>query len=161
MYRHFPGGLVVKNPPANAGDMRREFDLCSRKILHALGQLSPQATTPKPVPKACAWSLCLKPVPGNKRSHCKETPRHHRESPCAETLSADRDKLLISFQEDLQPHITSHIWRRQKLHPWMRLHISLCTRVHVCLCVNASVLNTVCDCSEIGLLDWEITWPPN
>ena len=35
----FPGGLVVKNPPANAGD---------RKIPHAMQQLSPWATTTEP-----------------------------------------------------------------------------------------------------------------
>ena len=35
----FPGGLVVKNPPANAGD---------RKIAHAMQQLSPWATTTEP-----------------------------------------------------------------------------------------------------------------
>ena len=157
MYRHFHGGLVVKNPPCQC----RRHETWVRSLLRedptCLGTTKPAGHNSW----ACAWSLCLKPVTGNKRSHFKETPRHHRESPCAETLSADKDKLLISFKEDLQPHITSHIWRRQKLHPWMRLHISLCTRVHVCLCVNASVLNTVCDCSEIGLLDWEITWPPN
>ena len=28
----FPGGIVVKNPPANAGDMRLGFDSCAGKI---------------------------------------------------------------------------------------------------------------------------------
>ena len=31
-YRAFPVALVVKNPPANAGDMRRKFDPWVRKI---------------------------------------------------------------------------------------------------------------------------------
>ena len=41
----FPGGLVVKNLPANAGDPC-SISLCS-KILHALEQLSPGATNTK------------------------------------------------------------------------------------------------------------------
>ena len=41
-----PGGPVVKNTPANAGD--RGFDSWSRKISHAVGQLSLCATTTEP-----------------------------------------------------------------------------------------------------------------
>ena len=40
--RDFPGGAVVKNPPANAGD---EFEPWSGKIPHATEKLSPCATT--------------------------------------------------------------------------------------------------------------------
>ena len=43
IFGDFPGGAVVKNPPANAGDHR--FNPWSRKIPHAAGQLSPCATT--------------------------------------------------------------------------------------------------------------------
>ena len=39
----FPGGAVVKNPPANAGG--HWFKPWSRKIPHAVEQLSPCATT--------------------------------------------------------------------------------------------------------------------
>ena len=39
---HFPGGAVVKNPPANAGDV---FKPWSGKIPHATEQLSPCATS--------------------------------------------------------------------------------------------------------------------
>ena len=42
----FPGGSVVKNPPASAGD---RFKPWSGKIPHATEQLSPQATTMEPV----------------------------------------------------------------------------------------------------------------
>ena len=42
----FPGGLVVENPPANAGD---GFDPWSRKIPYAVEQLSPCAITIEPV----------------------------------------------------------------------------------------------------------------
>ena len=43
----FPGSSVVKNPPSNAGDV------ClipgrGTKIPHAVGQLSPRATTTEP-----------------------------------------------------------------------------------------------------------------
>ena len=42
------GGSVVKNPPANAGDMVF-FNPWSRKILHAVQQLSLCTTTIEPV----------------------------------------------------------------------------------------------------------------
>ena len=43
----FPGGAVVKNPPANAGDTG--FEPWSGKIPHAVEQLSLCATTTEPV----------------------------------------------------------------------------------------------------------------
>ena len=45
--RGFPGGSLVKNPFASAGDTG--FDLWSGKISHAEGQLSPCATATEPV----------------------------------------------------------------------------------------------------------------
>ena len=42
----FPGGAVVKNPPANAGE--HGFDPWSGKIPHAAEQLSPYTTTTEP-----------------------------------------------------------------------------------------------------------------
>jgi len=49
----FPGGPVVKNPPANAGDTG--FDPWSRKIPHAAGQQCPCTTTTEVcMPRACA-----------------------------------------------------------------------------------------------------------
>ena len=42
----FPGGAVVKNPPANAGE--NGFEPWSGKIPHAAEQLSPLATTTEP-----------------------------------------------------------------------------------------------------------------
>ena len=42
----FPGGAVVKNPPANAGDT--DSIPGPGKIPHALEQLSPCATTTEP-----------------------------------------------------------------------------------------------------------------
>ena len=47
----FPGGAVVKNPPANAGDTGSSPR--SGKIPHATEQLSPYATTTESV----LWSL--------------------------------------------------------------------------------------------------------
>ena len=40
----FPGGPVVKNPPSNAGDAG-SIPGWGTKIPHAVGQLSPRATT--------------------------------------------------------------------------------------------------------------------
>ena len=45
MLRDFPGGSVVKNPPANAGDTGSSP---GQKIPHAVEQLSPCATTTEP-----------------------------------------------------------------------------------------------------------------
>ena len=41
----FPGGLVVKNSPPNAGDMGP----WSGKLPYTMGQLSPGATTTEPM----------------------------------------------------------------------------------------------------------------
>ena len=51
----FPGGSVVKNPPANAGDIGLTPGPGTR-IPHAVGQLLSLYT--------------LEPTPYNKRSHC-------------------------------------------------------------------------------------------
>ena len=40
MHRDFPGGLVAKNSPSNAGDASL-IPSWGTKILHAVGQLSP------------------------------------------------------------------------------------------------------------------------
>ena len=47
LFWDFPGGLVVRNPPSNAGD---ESSIPGQgiKIPHAMGQLSPCATTTEP-----------------------------------------------------------------------------------------------------------------
>ena len=57
----FPGGPVVKNPPANAGNMGL-IPGPRTQIPHATGQLSPCATATEP------WHL--EPVFWLKRSHC-------------------------------------------------------------------------------------------
>ena len=46
--RVFPGGSVVKNPPANAGDMG-VFNPGSRKITHDEKQVSPGAIAAEPM----------------------------------------------------------------------------------------------------------------
>ena len=65
-WEDFPSGPVVKNPPANAGDMGSIPDL-GTKIPHIVGQLSPQLL--KPAPREPA--LC------SKRNHRNEKPAHH------------------------------------------------------------------------------------
>ena len=68
-HRDFPGGSVVKNPPANAGG--HGFEPWSGKIPHATEQLSPCATTTEPAH--------LEPMLRNKRSHRNEKPAHRNE----------------------------------------------------------------------------------
>ena len=41
---NFPGGLVVKNPPSNAGDMG-SIPGQGTRIPHAAGQVSPRTST--------------------------------------------------------------------------------------------------------------------
>ena len=56
-YRDFPAGPVVKNPPYNAGDTG-SIPGQGTKIPHAVGQLSPRATTTEPTRTgACAPQL--------------------------------------------------------------------------------------------------------
>ena len=56
MGQGFPGGSVVKNPPANAGGSvvknppaNAGFHFCSEKIPHAVGQIRPFATIIEPM----------------------------------------------------------------------------------------------------------------
>ena len=88
-FRDFPGGAVVKNPPANAGDMgsspgqgRSHMLLSNKATAPQLLSLRSRACNPQPlspratttevhVPRACAL--------GNKRSHCSEKPVHRNE----------------------------------------------------------------------------------
>ena len=65
----FPGGRVVRNPPAGAGDTgsipgSRRSHMPRSKQAHA-----PQLLKP----------TCLEPVLCNKRSHCNEKPMHCNE----------------------------------------------------------------------------------
>ena len=68
-YRGFPGGAVVENLPANAGDAGSS-PACG-KIPHAAEQLSPWATTTEPAR--------LEPVLHNGRGRDSERPAHHDE----------------------------------------------------------------------------------
>ena len=65
----FPGGPVVKNPLANAGDMVSIPGQGSGKISHASGHLSLCATTTEA--QVLELMLC------NKRSRCNKKPAHH------------------------------------------------------------------------------------
>ena len=58
--KYLPGGPVVKNPPANAGD---RGSIPSRKIPHAKGQLSLCATnTEAQAPRTCGLKQNEKPA---------------------------------------------------------------------------------------------------
>ena len=80
-YRDFPGSLMVKNLPYNAGDMGL-IPGQGTKIPHATGQLSPCATTTEPMhPGACAPQL-------KKRKKSKiHTPQQEERSPHTTTKS--------------------------------------------------------------------------
>ena len=68
--RGFPGGAVVKHPPCNVG---HQLDPWSGKIPHAMGQLSPWATTAEPGHERLQGTTMeapshLQPVLPNKKS---------------------------------------------------------------------------------------------
>ena len=77
----FPGGAVVKNPPANAGGtgsspgpgrshMPRSNEARAPQLLSLRSRaLEPQLLKP----------ARLEPMLRNKRSHCNEKPAHHNE----------------------------------------------------------------------------------
>ena len=74
---NIPGGPMVKNLPANAGDTG-SIPGQRTKISHAVGQLSPCAATTEPA--------CLEPVL-RKRSHCRKARALPPESsPCSPQL---------------------------------------------------------------------------
>ena len=78
MFPCFPGGSVVKNPPANAGDTVQsliwEDPTCSgttKPVYHnyRASAWSPGASATEPV--------CPEPVLCKERSHCNEKPAHY------------------------------------------------------------------------------------
>ena len=78
----FPGGPVVKNLPANSGDMDSISDP-GTKIPHSIGQLSP-CTTTEPILQSpgntltkpqCA-TLLLKPMHSRADAPQREKPKH-------------------------------------------------------------------------------------
>ena len=67
--RDFPGGTVVKNPPANAGDTGSALVWEDPTCREATKPCVPQLLKP----------VCLEPVLRNKRSHHNEKPMHCKE----------------------------------------------------------------------------------
>ena len=66
----FPGGLVVKNPPSNAGDVGSTPGWRTN-ALHAMGQLSPGAASTEP---RALGSMC-----GSKKSRSASTESQCRQ----------------------------------------------------------------------------------
>ena len=100
--RGFPGGSVVKNPPANAGDMR--WIPGSREIPHATEQLSPCTTTIEPVLQSpgIAATEALEPVLCDKRRYRNKKPA----SPLERSLHSPRlEKHLLSNKDPAQPKV--------------------------------------------------------
>ena len=65
----FPGGPVVKNPPASTGDVGW-IPGRGTKIPHALGQLRPRTTTTEPT------------CPGARMPQLERSPQATAKSPC-------------------------------------------------------------------------------
>ena len=89
----FPGGLVVRNPPANSGDAgsipgpgRSHMPLCSEAHEPQPWSLCSRAREPQLLKPAC-----LQPVPRNERGDCngKTRPPQQRVAP----LTATRESL--------------------------------------------------------------------
>ena len=101
----FPGGAVVKNPPANAEDtgsspgpgrshVLRSNSACAPQLLSLRSRAhEPQLLKP----------VCLEPVLCNKRSHRNEKPAHsNKEQP---PLAATRESPMHSNEAPMQPKI--------------------------------------------------------
>ena len=67
--RDFPGGTVVKNPPANTGDTGLSPGPGRSHMLRSNWARAPQLLKP----------ARLEPELHNKRSHRNEKPAHHNE----------------------------------------------------------------------------------
>ena len=84
----FPGGTVVKNLPANAGDtgsspgqgrshMPQSNWACAPQLLSLCSRArEPQLLRP---PATTTEAAHLEPMLRSKRSHCNEKPAHHKE----------------------------------------------------------------------------------
>ena len=97
----FPVGSVVKNLPANAGD---SFNPWSRKIPHAIEQISPCTTTTEPMCRTYRSRCALETMLHNKRSHHNEKPTHcNEEQPL---LAATRKKPA----QQQRPSMAKNTW---------------------------------------------------
>ena len=71
----FPGGPMVKNPPANPRD-KGSISGPGTKIPNAVEQLSLCVTTTESMNHNYRSPQALEPVSHNQRSHSKEKPAH-------------------------------------------------------------------------------------
>ena len=89
----FPGGAVVENPPANAGDTGSTPGPGRSHVLRSNKARAPQLLSLRS--RAREPQLLkptrLKPVLRNKRSHCNEKPAHRDEE--LPPLTATRESL--------------------------------------------------------------------
>ena len=81
-FRDFPGGTVLKNLPANAGDKRSSPGLGSSHMSRSNEARAPQLLSRHSrarEPQLLKPSACLEPMLRNKKSHCNEKPAHRNE----------------------------------------------------------------------------------
>ena len=81
---------MVKNPPANAGDMGSTPGLGRVHMLQ--GDL---AHAPQVLKLACP-----KPILWNKRSHCGEKPAHSNKDPVQLRLFRNKKRIPFSFAKE-------------------------------------------------------------
>jgi len=92
----FPGGPVVKNPPANTGNTHRR----SGKMPHAAERLSPWAKAPLPMCYNCRSPHALESMLRSKRSHgSKPAHRNWRGAP----IAATRERPRAAIETQLSP----------------------------------------------------------
>ena len=79
--RGFPGGTVVKNPPANAGDKGSRPGLGSFHMPRSNEARAPQLLTLRSRAREPQLQkpACLEPVLRNKKSQHNEKPTHRNE----------------------------------------------------------------------------------
>ena len=77
----FPGGAVVKNPPADAGDKGSSPGPGSSHARRSSEVRAPQLPSLRSRAREPQLRMpgCLEPVLRNKRSHRNEKPAHHNE----------------------------------------------------------------------------------
>ena len=87
--RDFPGDLVVKNPPSNAGDVGL-IPGWGTKIPSATGKLSPRAATTEPTCPGARTPQLESPHAATTEPTCSGAHTPQLESPCTATTEPAR-----------------------------------------------------------------------
>ena len=103
--KDFPGGTVVKNPPANAGDMgsisssgRSHMPRSNKPHVPQLLSLRSRARMPQLLKPEH-----LEPALHNKRSHCNEKPTHSNGEQPPLAATRERSRAATQPKDQMQP----------------------------------------------------------